>query len=857
MNRNLHKSFPIYEIVPTLQDALHSGNRAILQAAPGAGKTTVVPLALLEEPWLAGKKIVMLEPRRLAARAAAVRMVQTLGEKVGETVGYRMRGQTRVSGKTRIEVVTEGVLTRLLQSDPELGDVGLVIFDEFHERSIHADLGLALSLQSQEFFREDLRILVMSATLQAEAVQKVLGDVPFVRSEGRSFPVDVRYLDIKSPIPLPERIGEAAAKQALEALKREEGSLLVFLPGAREIRQAERWLLDRVDESVIVAPLYGAMEAKAQRVAIEPAPKGKRKVVLATNIAETSLTIEGVRVVIDSGLERGVRYDVSSGMDLYETRAISQESATQRAGRAGRTAPGVCYRLWHETKALPPARKVEILTSDLSTLRLELAAWGAEPGDLAWVDEPPEFALKEAENLLIFLNMMEKSGQITPHGQKALQLGQPPRIAHMLLEAKELGLGYEGALLALWWQERLFKARSVDLREILEETERAVHGRKDLRKSLEKLLKRLDHESIEENLQTAGVTIPWIPGQARNDEGYSRSPMEKPNRLQSEKAGLLTALAYPERIAKSRDERGRYLTAAGKGAKLDAQCALAGCEYLAIGRMQMLGAEGRILEAAPILEVELQEHFGHWIESDDSVRWNDETGRVEARRQESLGAVVLKSVSIENPDAALIARALMEAVQQNGLAVLPWEKKSLSLLQRMRFAHAHLPEQFDDFGEVWLLKTLEEWLLPYLTGMRSLKDLQTLDMAEIVRGMAGWEAMQALDGLVPERLEVPSGSKIALDYGDERKAVLPVRLQEVFGWEQTPRILEGRLPVTLHLLSPAHRPLAVTEDLANFWRNVYPEVRKEMRGRYPKHYWPEDPYEAVATRKTKKGLGLK
>ncbi len=813
---------PIHSILTEFKLALSTHTRAVLQAAPGAGKTTVVPLALLDAPWLAGKKIVMLEPRRLAARAAALRMAKTLGERVGETVGYRMRGETRVSGKTRIEVVTEGVLTRLLQSDPELGGVGLVIFDEFHERSIHADLGLALALQSQEFFREHLRILVMSATLQAEALRQVLGDVPFVRSEGRSFPVDVRYLDIKAPIPLPEHIGESAAKMALKALKQEEGSLLLFLPGVREIRQAERWLQERVDDNVFIAPLYGAMDAKAQRAAIEPAPKGKRKVVLATNIAETSLTIEGVRVVIDSGLERGVRYDASSGMDIYETRAVSQESATQRAGRAGRTAPGVCYRLWHETKALPPARKPEILTSDLSTLRLELAAWGATPDELQWVDAPPDYALKEAENLLIFLNMIGKSGQITPYGEKALALGQSPRIAHMLLKAKELGVGYEGALLALWWQERPFKARSLDLREILEETEYAAQTRQDLRRHLEKLLDRLE--------------------------------IAKPNRPRSEKAGLIAALAYPERIAKSRGERERYVTAAGKGARLKSQDALAASEYLAIGRMQSLGAEGRILEAAPIEKEKLYKHFGHLIESRESVEWNDETGRVEAREEEQLGAMVLASVPIKDLDDALIARALMEAVRQKGLAVLSWEKKSLTLLQRLRFAHAHLPERFDDFSEERLLEALEEWLLPYLTGLRSLKDLQKLDMAEILRTMAGWEAMQALDRLVPERLEVPSGSKIALDYGDVEKAVLPVRLQEVFGWVETPKILDGRLPVTLHLLSPAHRPLAVTEDLANFWRNVYPEVRKEMRGRYPKHYWPEDPFTATATRKTKRQM---
>ncbi|WP_201353169.1 ATP-dependent helicase HrpB [Hydrogenimonas urashimensis] len=815
-------TLPIHAILPDLKSTLRASPHAVLQAAPGAGKTTVVPIALMDEPWLDGKKIVMLEPRRLAARAAAQRMARTLGEKVGERVGYRMRGEVNVSEKTRIEVVTEGILTRMLQNDPALEGVGLVIFDEFHERSIHADLGLALSLQTQEMFRDELRILVMSATLQKTSIATVLNDAPILESEGRSFPISLRHLDIRTPRPHPSRIAEAAARQTLHALRSEEGSVLVFLPGAAEIFKAKRLLETAIGEEIVVAPLFGAMDSQAQRAAIEPAPEGKRKVVLATNIAETSLTIEGVRVVVDSGLERSVRYDAASGMQRYETRLISRESATQRAGRAGRTEPGVCYRLWHETHALAPTRKPEILTGDLSQLRLELAAWGASANELKWIDAPPEYALKEAENLLILLNMMSTDNQITPHGKKALTLGQPPRIAHMLLEAKKLSLGYEAALLALYWQEHPFRSENGDLGDIMRRCADVCRRDSRFQTSLKRLLRTME-----------------------------TAPKNEPD---TDAAALLTALAFPERIAMQRGRPGLYRCASGKGAALTKKSALHHSKFLAIARMGGEGAEGRIYEAAPLDEKTLHAHFSHLIEKKEVVGWNGEKGRIEALETECFGALVLKSRPLENPDERLITKGLLEAVRAKGLQTLPWTPKSRTLLARLRFAHRHLPETFCDMSDMALLEHLQTWLGPFLSGMKSFKDLQRLDMAKILRAHAGWENMQTLDDIAPERIEVPSGSDIAVDYSDPAKAVLPVRLQEVFGWRETPRILHGKVPLTLHLLSPAHRPLQITEDLLHFWKSVYPEVRKEMRGRYPKHYWPEDPLSAVATNRTKKGM---
>jgi ATP-dependent helicase HrpB len=819
---------PIHDIIPRLLDALSHHDRVLLQAAPGAGKTTVVPLELLDAHWLKGQKIVMLEPRRLAARSAAMRLAQSLGEKVGKRVGYRMRGETKVSPQTRIEVVTEGVLTQMLLYDPSLEGVGLLLFDEFHERSIHADLSLALSLQTQEILREDLKILVMSATLQTEMVTELLQDekreVPVITSEGRTHPIQYRYLDIKSPPPMPEQIAETAVAKTIEMLEEEEGDILVFLPGAREIRRAETLLRQkRNDPDLVIAPLFGTMDTQAQRRAIEPASTGMRKMVLATNIAETSLTIEGVRIVIDSGLERTVFYDAASGMNRYETIPISQNSATQRAGRAGREAPGICVRLWHESRRLVEYAKPEILRSDLAPVMMSLAAWGARPEELKWIDPPPPHAVAHAEALLLRLGIIDEKDRLTPHGTDVMRLGHHPRIAHMLLKAKTMGLGYEAALLAVLLQDRPPLKKQSDLSFSLEDFHRALHDKsfrryKDL---VQKVMKELDIHSY----------------QAINPQ----------------KAGILVAMAYPERIAKSRGDGGRYQSVSGKGLRLREGDTLERTPWLAVAEAGGMGAESTIFSAAP-MNVEDLQALSERFETSDIIRWNDERDRIEARRIVRFGAITIKSEPLSNPDPDLIAEALLEALAQKGINTLPWEKRSLALRQRIAFVRRHRGEPFPDLSDDALRRSMKEWLLPYIHGMGSLKDLQKLDMVAIVSSMIGWERQQELGRLAPERIEVPSGSRIAIDYSDPENPLLPVRLQELFGWQKNPNIMEGEVTLTLHLLSPAGRPLAITQNLKTFWQDAYPDIRKEMRGRYPKHYWPEDPLVAKATTRTKRGM---
>ncbi|BDY11914.1 ATP-dependent helicase HrpB [Hydrogenimonas cancrithermarum] len=761
----------------------------------------------------------MLEPRRLAARAAALRMAETLGERVGETVGYRMKGETKVTSKTRIEVVTEGVLTRMLQSDPELHGMGLVIFDEFHERSLQGDLGLALTLQAQEIFREDLKILVMSATLEGVDLARVMPEAPTVRSEGRSFPVEVRYLEPTQTPPTPKTLPDAVVKAVLDALRDEEGSLLAFLPGAREIRRVEEALKSKIsDPGILIAPLYGAMDQKAQRLAIEPAPEGHRKVVLATNIAETSLTIEGVRVVVDGGFARRVRFDERSGMDHYETLPVSRNAATQRAGRAGRTAPGVCYRLWHENRALVPSYPPDILTSDLSPMLLDLAAWGAAPEDLAWIDTPPEYAVKNAKSTLISLNMMKESGVLTELGKAALKLGLHPRLAHMLLVGKEKGAGYEAALLAASLSEGTLRGGLIE--------------------SVEALHRRNVPDRLAKNLQNL-----------LNKMGIAAKKRIDPNVI-----GPLAGLAYPERIARRRGQGPGYQTVGGRGLKARLDDALAAHEWLAAAYVGGEGSEATIFAAAPLEKSQIEAWFGDRIETVEKVAWNENTGRVEARRLRKLGNITLSSEPLPNPDGGLIAKALLETVRKRGLVILPWSEKARRLRNRALCVNFTMPGTLPDPDDETLMSTLEKWLLPWLEGAQSLKELQKLDLYGILAVYLGYEGVQKLDRLAPERLEVPSGSKIAVDYGDPSAPVLAARLQELFGWMDTPRICEGRVWLTVHLLSPARRPLAVTTDLKSFWTNVYPEVKKEMHGRYPKHYWPENPFEAVATNRTKKHI---
>ncbi len=818
-------SLPIHAVLPRLREALYSHRRVILQADPGAGKSTVVPLELMEEPWLSGRRILMLEPRRLAARMVATRMAETLGERPGERVGYRMRGEAQVSRRTRIEVVTEGILTRMLQSDPGLEEVGLLIFDEFHERSLHADLGLALALQSQELLREDLRILVMSATLQSDELLGLLGEeTPLIQSAGRSHPVTLHYRDPRAPVVTPDNLAAETARTVKEALQRHEGSLLAFLPGLREIRQCAR-LLEGLGPEVEVLELYGALDPAAQRRVIRPAPPGRRKVILATNLAETSLTIDGIRIVVDGGYRREVSYDAAVGMERMQTRPIAADSARQRAGRAGRTAPGVCYRLWHEHRALAPRSTPEILQADLAPLALELARWGAAPEELGWIDPPPRQAMEEASRLLRELEMLDERGALTPLGERALTLGEHPRIAHMLLRATEMELGYEGVLLTLLLTERPPITRSDDLAEEMEELHRLLSG-----------------SSTPPTLRQRFRTL------------LRQSGTEAQTVVRSDRAGLLTALAYPERVARQRGDDGAYLAASGRGITLPPRSALARHPLLAVAESSGEGMTRRIRRAAPLSPVDLCSAYPHALQRHRELRYNETTGRVEAREELRFHRLILEQHPLPRPEGEEVSQLLLEGIRQRGVESLPWSSAASALRERLLAAHRHRPEIFSDWSDEALLESLEEWLLPWIEGMNGLEDLKSLDLKNIMLGSLSWEERQSLDRLFPATIELPTGTRAVVNYADPEAPVLAARLQELFGWRETPRILEGQLPLALQLLSPARRPLALTRDLENFWRRVYPEVRKEMRGRYPKHYWPEDPFSATPTRRTKKGM---
>lgn len=838
---------PILEVLPDLRAALADEGSAVVVAPPGAGKTTVVPLALLEEPWLKDGKIVVLEPRRLATRAAARRMAHLLGEDdAGGTVGYRIRMDTRVSRRTRIEVVTEGVLTRMLQSDPALSGVDCVVFDELHERSIHADTGLALALQCRSLLREDLRLLAMSATLDPGPVADVLGGAPVVSSEGRVHPVETRWLDR----PVDGWIEPATADVVLRALEEEDGDVLVFLPGAGEIRRTARRLEDAgLPADTTLHPLFGNLPRAEQDRAIRPSPPGRRKVVLATAIAETSLTIEGVRVVVDSGRMRVPRFDPGTGMTRLETLRVTRDSADQRRGRAGRTEPGVCYRLWTkgEDRGLVPRRRPEILEADLAPLALDLAVWGAEPDELRWLTPPPEAAFAQATELLRELEAVDDDGTVTDHGRAMADLALHPRLAHMLLRGKEMGLGSLAADLATLLGGRDIlrapgRAPDADLRLRVEAMARSrrggpkrsvatVQGQEVHRGGLKRALREARHLR-----RAAGI------GQQQDDRPDADSY-----------TGLLLAFAYPDRIGMQRPgERGRYLLRNGRGARfLEAQ-PLAGAEWLVAAEVEGRGRDARIFRAAPVEPEDVKEHFAHQIREVEEVRWDADAGRIRAHRRRKLGALVLAEAPLADPDPHTLARGLLEGVRAAGLDALPWTKETRQLADRIHFLHHQDPEAWPPSSPEALEETLEDWLLPFLPGMRSLDDLRRLDLAQALLSRVDWDARRKLDTLAPTHLEVPSGSRIPIDYADPEAPALAVRLQEVFGLTETPRIAGGRVPLTMKLLSPAHRPVQVTRDLASFWDEAYFEVRKDLRGRYPKHPWPEDPLGAEATHRTKR-----
>ena len=831
--------FPIVAALPELKEALRSHRSAVLQAPPGAGKSTVVPLALLDEPWTRGRKLLVLEPRRLAARAVATRMAATLGEQVGERVGYRMRLDTKVSRVTRIEVITEGVLTRRLQDDPALEDTAAVLFDEFHERSLHADVGLALTLEARAALRPDLRVLVMSATLDGEAVAKLLGDAPIVTTSGRMFPVEIRHLGRGMPVlpgeaQSPERL---AAVAVLRALREETGDVLVFLPGAGEIRRVAATLeASELPRDLDIRALFGELTGDAQFAALEPAAPGRRRVVLATNLAETSLTIPGVRVVVDSGLVRRAAFDPVSGMGRLETRRISRASADQRQGRAGRMEPGVCYRLWGEgaQRSLAAFTPAEIVEADLAPLALELAAWGAtDASRLAWLDPPPAAQLASARELLQWLGALDREHRITPHGRAMAELPVHPRLAHMLLRARDLGATALAADIAALLGERdLLRGadRDADLRTRLE----VLRGPGASRDSDRGVLERVRRTS--QQLRTQVGTAHGM-----------REPEAEP--------GTLLAFAYPDRLGRRRgDGDFRYTLSNGRGAQFPrADTAAAG--FIAVAAVDDSAREARIRLAAPLSLDAIERHFADGIETCDEVEWDPRAEAVVARRVRRFHALALEERPLRDLPAGATEAAMLAGIVSLGLGALPWTEGARDLQQRVAFVRTldvNAASDWPDFSDAALAASLKHWLAPWLGGITRRAQLARLSMTEVLGAQLSHGQRQALARLAPAHLTMPTGSQPNVDYTDPAAPTVAVRLQEVFGLATTPRVGGGKVPVTFTLLSPARRPVQVTRDLESFWRNGYTEVRKDLRGRYAKHYWPENPLEAEPTRGVKR-----
>jgi ATP-dependent helicase HrpB len=814
--RTFETSLPIDEALPRLTAALAAASCAVLVAPPGAGKTTRVPLVLLDEPWAKDKKILVLEPRRLAARAASSRMAATLGEQVGETVGLRVRFGSRISKRTRIEVVTEGVFTRLVLDDPSLDGIAAVLFDEFHERSLDADLGLALARDAQQGLRPDIKLVVMSATLDGARVAALLGDAPVVTSEGRAFPVETRYLGRDARAPIERQICEAVER----ALRAESGSLLVFLPGAGEIRRTETILKERVHEGKVdVVALYGALNAREQDRAISPSPAGRRKIVLATSIAETSLTIEGVRIVVDSGLSRVPRYEPDVGLTRLETVRVSRAAADQRRGRAGRTEPGVCYRLWDEpqTNSLEPYTRPEILSADLSSFVLDLAHWGAaDPATLSFLDAPPQAALAEARALLKELGAIAVDGRITDEGRKLRSLPLPPRLARMIIDAATEGSGVLAAMIAAALTERGLGGDDVDLRHRLDHFQRDRSRRaEDARAMANRWAESAD------------------AGNVKGDHSV----------------GALLTLAYPDRIAKNRGAGGAFLLANGRGGMLDAASPLAREPFLAVAELTGAAAASRIVLAAPIAIAEIEARFAGKIEDRDEVSFDPVSASLRARRRQRLGAILLSEQTKPVAPDPENARALAEGIAKLGIGKLPWTAAQLQLRNRVKFLG--VDQGWPDLSDTALAASAAEWLAPFLTGKTALSQIGADDLAAALDSLIPWNLRKRLDVEAPTHFTAPSGSHVPIDYEAAEGPKLAIRVQELFGLAVHPAIAGGRVPLLIELLSPAHRPVQVTRDLPGFWRGSYKDVKTEMRGRYPRHPWPDDPLKAPATRRAK------
>jgi ATP-dependent helicase HrpB len=812
---------PIDTVLAQLARTLAGHNTAVLVAPPGAGKTTRVPLALLDAPWMGNKKIIMLEPRRIAARASAERMAHTIGERVGETVGYRVRFGSKVSRATKIEVVTEGIFSRQILDDPELSGVAAVLFDEFHERSLDADLGLALARDAQTGLREDLRILVMSATLDGARVARLLGDAPVISSEGRAFPVETRYLGRKPDVPLERQMADAIAM----ALRADPGSVLAFLPGAAEIRRTQNLLGERVqDAAVEIVPLFGALDAAVQDRAIAPARPGQRKVVLATSIAETSLTIEGVRIVVDSGVARVPRYEPDIGLTRLETVRASRAAVDQRRGRAGRTEPGVCYRLWDEpqTASLAAYTQPEILSADLSSLLLDAAQWGvSDPTTLAFLDSPPAPALKEARSLLLELGALDGDGRITTEGKSLRALALPPRLARMIVDSHRLGAGEQAAEIAAVLTERGLGGDSVDLDARLDQFRRDRSPRAGSARSLAQR---------------------WA-SQVASTEGA-------PNDDISPSTGIMLAFAFPDRVARNRGN-GSFVLANGRGATVDQTSALARAPYIAVAELTRIAAQGRILLAAPIAQADIEARFADHIDNVDEISFDRGAMALRARRKRTLHAITLSEAPMALSPSAETTRVLADGLITVGLDRLPCSKLLKQWRDRVMFLRKAEGASWPDLSDDALAAQREAWLVPALHDKTSLSQISAQDLSDALMTLLPWELRARLEREAPTHFEAPTGTLLAIDYEAEQGPTIAVRLQELFGLNTHPAIAKGAVPLVLELLSPAHRPVQVTRDLPGFWRGSYAAVRSDLRGRYPRHPWPEDPASAMPTRRVK------
>lgn len=835
------RNLPINAILSDIKETFKTKSTLIVQAPPGAGKSTVVPLSLLGELWLGDKIIIMLEPRRMAARMVATQMARFLGEEVGQSIGYAVKMDTCTSKSTKILVVTEAILVRKLQGNQALDDVALIIFDEFHERSIHTDLSLALSLQVQEVLRDDLKILIMSATLNSTELTTLLGDVPVITSQGKMYEVEVEYLPVNIGQPTFKTITSLLLNTILKSLREDKGDILVFLAGAREIRALQKGLEEKLnDNDILVCPLYSALPKKEQDRAITK--EGKRKIILATNIAQTSLTIEGVGVVVDSGFEKLSRYNHANGMNHLELSFISQDSATQRAGRAGRLSRGKCYKLWHHTKILQESTKPEILRADLSSVMLDLALWGVDDfSDLKWLDIPSEQTLNNTKEVLAELMMLDDSFVITQWGRDALSLGLHPRFAYMILRANELGYAYEACLLAALLSEKdIFKNTMRDS-DVLS---RFIHlSEKDFESSY------INRFAVKEVLSAAEFSYKKLKG--------IKKVTKVTRKFSKQMVAVLLLYAYPDRLAKQRGKGdARYKLSNGKGAILHLEDALYGEEFLVVPSLHAHDKDSTIHLACSITLELIEEYFSLHVRDEMSMKYNKQSKKFEGRENTYFLSLQLSSRPSAHIDKKYLKKLLIKLIFEEGLELLTWSKKATQLRERVNFTNAHMSSTLPDFSDTNLLATLSSWLEPYLQNISTVKELENLDIYHILLSQISWENQKLLEALVPQSITVPSGSNINIDYSNQKIPILAVKIQEMFGLSETPSILNKTLPLQIHLLSPAKRPIQITYDLKSFWENSYAEVRKELRGIYKRHYWPENPLEAIATSKTKKKMNL-